>query len=1239
MGSQPKASVSPAKNPLSSRHIRLGGSSSLDGYKSSPANHDSQNVVDAVCAKAKTLERRMAENKASSPTIYKNGTGTVHEHPRKSPVQRLPSKEKQDKENKALDSPRVDLGTRKLFEKAFEVFKKSLSDYWDSGASIPFQGYVDYLETQVFPYIKIALLTYTEALTADTVIRVGVQTLTTIAIRDYEQRSYGHIYIESAETRRQLAQDLVLDNLCQKHPNENGVTDERHPPKTSTPLAVNNNGSEIFRNNDNKKATRLSRSPSAERSRQRSDSSRSASSKTTEVQKARPATNLISRPLNFIQIDSDSEDSNDTGLVFNTMAGSSGRTTRKGGPAAKRKRSPTSRRPRPSTVAPAAAASLGLEEPMTKAAKQDEATQRSDSFVVKTARQLRSRNFRVLAGLTDDMVRPYISVSQREGFQRALGGQSENQTSIRWNGQVVHIDFSEEEIDTLLPSVLAEQPVSSDAGRSVGDSTARVFALLQTVGDDQVRRMAEHARRMDDERPSARLYRQIPGIELFLREARAGILSGPTGFLHLGRPRPLKAPDFPIPPRKRLTHQREIGNPDGRRGCTSRKSIFEQTKLRLYDSMGAWRTWPSGGSGDVVTVAWGSDGETFAAGCAALTDPDNMQYNKANNLLWGSIPQNLIAELSEHRRPRHRPDTGPNSTNAIINTMDPWLYYTISSMECSPTTGHLLTASYDHTVKVWDISTSSLQPSLVSTLAHDSIVDIVTASRYDGLFATGSQSIKNGVRVYKMEDGQDEPVLITMYTSPCAQRYPEKQISPSSLRWGKHPWVQTYLLGGYSANDESKGKDPQLGDLCVWDVSNPQPTSLDISPQNVFDCVWQPTLPQFAVGCVADEPDNSEILSCLQLYSGQEGKFVKVRQLDCPALDMNEVTWCEDEIYCTASCTDGMTYVWDARSPNRILHRLEHGNPIQTIPENRRRDEADTGVKFAQWGESPSRFYTGSSDGVVKSWNIKLATEDTLVRDVAQFDAGVMCGSFSSDFSRLLIGDASGGVHVLSVAVDKNDEDDRVQNFNYEGAAPPSNQILPSQQRREQDDEEEPAENPFMVGILEARARLASGQMRIDYSTGRGQAVKGPNYDGPFANDTKPANTYSRRRQYRRSMSTSGSDDELGGSDDEKPTMTPRQNTQTSDTGGSRFGITKLAGPVVDLSEASDGDIEMEDPISDAAGNTKLPPRVKTGKRSLASSGPATQKHASPSQSYHEDDESSELDVEDAYQFDIGIFP
>ena len=134
----------------------------------------------------------------------------------------------------------------------------------------------------------------------------------------------------------------------------------------------------------------------------------------------------------------------------------------------------------------------------------------------------------------------------------------------------------------------------------------------------------------------------------------------------------------------------------------------------------------------------------------------------------------------------------------------------------------------------------------------------------------------------------------------------------------------------------------------------------------------------------------------------------------------------------TASCTDGNTYVWDtARGDDTPIHILSHGgelgtlttkfytdlgtesldNPLHDLP----RDIADTGVKFASWGATCDRFYTGSSDGKVKAWDVQAPFGKAYVGELLAASGGVSAGAFSKDFSRLLIGDATGKVHLLGI--------------------------------------------------------------------------------------------------------------------------------------------------------------------------------------------------------------------------------
>lgn len=122
----------------------------------------------------------------------------------------------------------------------------------------------------------------------------------------------------------------------------------------------------------------------------------------------------------------------------------------------------------------------------------------------------------------------------------------------------------------------------------------------------------------------------------------------------------------------------------------------------------------------------------------------------------------------------------------------------------------------------------------------------------------------------------------------------------------------------------------------------------------------------------------------------------------------NSFTYC----YVTAGCTDGNIYVWDTAQGDKPIRTLRHGDCIEEIGGDREKE--DVGVKFTAWGTTMDRFYTGSSDGVVKVWNIR-SLGTPLVRNLLEVPAQVSCGMFSPDRTKLLIGDASGRIFLLSL--------------------------------------------------------------------------------------------------------------------------------------------------------------------------------------------------------------------------------
>lgn len=158
----------------------------------------------------------------------------------------------------------------------------------------------------------------------------------------------------------------------------------------------------------------------------------------------------------------------------------------------------------------------------------------------------------------------------------------------------------------------------------------------------------------------------------------------------------------------------------------------------------------------------------------------------------------------------------------------------------------------------------------------------------------------------------------------------------------------------------------------------------------------------------------------------------------------------------------------------------------------------DTGVKFTAFGTTPDRFYTGSSDGVVKVWNIR-NRKNPLVRVLLEAPAQISYGKFSPDHSKLVIGDASGRVFLLSV---DNDEEKPADFVNLPGPngprrirrpkpflphPPPPPPLREGGMVVDEDDDDS------MAGNKQARAYLASGQLKLTNNPVVG-AVKGPNY-------------------------------------------------------------------------------------------------------------------------------------------------
>ena len=435
-----------------------------------------------------------------------------------------------------------------------------------------------------------------------------------------------------------------------------------------------------------------------------------------------------------------------------------------------------------------------------------------------------------------------------------------------------------------------------------------------------------------------------------------------------------------------------------------------------------WRNW-TGASKDVITIAWSPSPESrfFAIGTSTELNTLNIQYNRPNNLLCGDLDRNLLLELDAHHTDRPRPEEiadeeNPNALDGTYNALDPCLFTTVSAISFDQEGRYMFTGSYDRTVKVWDASQTSRPPKCIQTLEHSKTVELLdlNESGSSKVLATAQSARSNGISIFNIDTNCHCSLAARISSERNADLY------PTALKWGSLPsHTDHLLLAGFAENEYNSLDRDRQGDLLVWDVNEEAPLiRLSPSSQSVFDVIWHHRLPFCAAATTPGTllTHRKKTSSVVRTFRPLH-KPSRVIEYECPALDINEIKFHpSDDNYVTAACTDGKTYLWDARRPDQVLNCFAHDLSIEELSHERSREEADTGVRFMAWNPDGTHLYTGSSDGVLKCWSPSLAPEDSLVRNVASFDSAIMSGAFSPDMTHLIIGLCKGAVHVLSSA-------------------------------------------------------------------------------------------------------------------------------------------------------------------------------------------------------------------------------
>lgn len=570
--------------------------------------------------------------------------------------------------------------------------------------------------------------------------------------------------------------------------------------------------------------------------------------------------------------------------------------------------------------------------------------------------------------------------------------------------------------------------------------------------------------------------RKADSIMRFLSDAQSKSLSNMPSSLvvyasSVSPQTPLASSDNKLPSAMLRSRQLGLTNHRGRDPVNVSLRTLHSRRWEL------WKTW-KGASHDVLVLSWSPDGTQFIAGTSTHCEENNMQYNRNNNLLLGDLVTDSIRELPDHRIPRPLISGGEFTNQASYNNLDPDLYMTISAAQWSKK--YLYTASYDKTVRVWDT-----QPEVgcIQQLFHPEKLDVMAISDCQyRLVGTGCQDT-TPVRIWSpMSNG----------THTCVELERYQGYAPSSLAWGTNPSCSEFLAAGMSQKlVRLNSSASECGLIVLWQVEASNVCRFDKwkIPFHISDIKWHQNQPLFIAGCSTPQQlansNLTSVRSVVNLYDPLR-THCEVSSFQCPALDINEITFCpSNDNYVTASCTDNLTYVYDRRNPSSVLHKLGHGKPIHQLDTSVTQEEDDTGVCLATW--SGSTFFTGGSDGVVKTWDIRRSADDLIFEDIATFNHGVMSGALSPDHTNLVIGDSGGSVHILSTAP-----------FSRENGLDLAYHAAEVNTQTNNDCEES------VAGILESKRLVASGKLTRHPIFGFG---KGPLYEGPYAIWARPPGT------------------------------------------------------------------------------------------------------------------------------------
>jgi hypothetical protein len=334
---------------------------------------------------------------------------------------------------------------------------------------------------------------------------------------------------------------------------------------------------------------------------------------------------------------------------------------------------------------------------------------------------------------------------------------------------------------------------------------------------------------------------------------------------------------------------------------------FRKSREDSLDKRAEW----TGCAGDIMTIVWVSN-DGFICGTTEHSDSHNQQYNKPGNLVLGSCSSMTLSAYPEHRIVRPVVEKGENSTEAMVQSQDPWLYSSVVASDYDDVHDRAFTCSFDRTVKIWKVDKSGASMRVLGEWQHDGNVNFVAASKHEsGMVATAADVATQAIRIYNISESDISGSPFRGYS--CSRVTDDRGNTVSTERWAYYPatmqWgladgVKHLLLVGYSPRSRT-GDDSDIpldrrdsGELLLWDgITGERWNVTSARTQNVFEVLWHPTQESFIAATSPLIQDlESRVRTQIRIFRLADKDefgtkaFSPIMALDCTAVDINELT-------------------------------------------------------------------------------------------------------------------------------------------------------------------------------------------------------------------------------------------------------------------------------------------------------------------------------------------------------------